>query len=150
MIIISAIITKEPKTPKSRRAITIDPFSLDLLKQYKIWQTQKISNCKYWNDSDRLFTKFNGEPIHPDTIGDWWDKFQERNNLKKHTLHSLRHTNASLLIACDTDVVTVAGRLGHANSGTTLKVYSHMFKARDEIAANAMAAIAKKSIDKYA
>ena len=48
------------------------------------------------------------------------------------------------------DVVTVAGRLGHAKSSTTLKVYSHMFKARDEIAANAMDAIAKKSIDKYA
>ena len=46
--------------------------------------------------------------------------------LKKHGLpenlnvHSLRHTNASLLIAGGADVATVAGLLGHAQPSTTL------------------------------
>lgn len=144
------IITKEPKTERSRREVTIDSYSLQLLLEYKEWQDKKIQNCKFWNDTDRLFTAYNGKPIHPDTIGDWWDKFQKRNNLPKHTLHSLRHTNASLLISSDMDVVTVAGRLGHANSSTTLKVYSHMFKSRDLIAAEAMAKIANDSLKKAA
>ena len=53
--------------------------------------------------------------------------------LKKHSLpenlniHSLRHTNASLLIAAGTDVTTVASMLGHSQPSTTLDIYSHAF-----------------------
>lgn len=137
------IITKSTKTDKSTRLLTIDDYSLDLLKEYKEWQDKKIAEAgRIWQDCDRLFTKAEGTPIHPDTIGDWWDKFQKKNGLKHHSLHSLRHTNASLLIACNTDVVTVSGRLGHSNPNTTLKVYSHMFKARDMVAAQNLAAFA--------
>ena len=42
-------------------------------------------------------------------------------------MHSLRHTNASLLIAQGVDVRTVAGLLGHAQPSTTLDIYSHAF-----------------------
>ena len=53
--------------------------------------------------------------------------------LKKHGLpenlnvHSLLHTNASLLIAGGTDVATVAGLLGHSQPSTTLDIYTHAF-----------------------
>lgn len=137
------IITKEPKTLKSKREITIDDYSLMLFEQYRDFQNHKKEKAgPLWIDTDRLFTKCDGTPIHPDTVGDWWDKFQEKNGLEHHTLHSLRHTNASLLIAYDTDVATVSGRLGHANANTTLKVYSHMFKARDRAAAQTLGNIA--------
>ncbi len=139
------IITKSTKTEKSNRVLTIDSYTLNLLKEYKQWQDEKIIETgKFWQDYDRLFTKVDGTPIHPDTVGDWWDKFQIKNGLKHHSLHSLRHTNASLLIACNTDVATVSGRLGHSNPNTTLKVYSHMFAARDVAAAENMAAFAFK------
>lgn len=39
-------------------------------------------------------------------------------------------------IANDTDVATVSGRLGHTNATTTLKIYTHQFKARDIAAAS--------------
>ena len=42
-------------------------------------------------------------------------------------VHSLRHTNASLLIAQGVDVRTVASRLGHAQASTTLDIYAHAF-----------------------
>ena len=38
---------------------------------------------------------------------------------------SLRHTNASLLIAQGVDVRTVASLLGHAQASTTLDIYAH-------------------------
>ena len=41
--------------------------------------------------------------------------------------HSLRHTNASLLIAQGVDVRTVASLLGHAQASTTLDIYAHAF-----------------------
>lgn len=53
-------------------------------------------------------------------------------------LHLLRHLSASELIASGADVRTVAGRLGHADATTTLRVYSHFFEARDQEAALAL------------
>jgi integrase len=39
----------------------------------------------------------------------------------------LRHTNASLLIAQNVDIRTVANLLGHAQPSTTLNIYVHSF-----------------------
>lgn len=50
------------------------------------------------------------------------------NNLPLNlSVHSLRHTNASLLIAQGVDVRTVASLLGHAQASTTLDIYAHAF-----------------------
>jgi integrase len=51
------------------------------------------------------------------------------------TLHGLRHTHASQLIAAGLDVVTVSRRLGHSNPSVTLNVYAHLFGNTDETAA---------------
>ena len=47
--------------------------------------------------------------------------------LQNLNFHSLRRTNASLLIAGGADVTTVASLLGHAQPSTTLDIYSHAF-----------------------
>ena len=46
-----------------------------------------------------------------------------------------RHTNASLLIAQDVDIVTVGRRLGHASPTITMKIYSHALRRPDQEAA---------------
>ena len=48
-------------------------------------------------------------------------------DLQDLNVHSLRHTNASLLIAQGVDVRTVASLLGHAQASTTLDIYAHAF-----------------------
>ena len=57
---------------------------------------------------------------------------------EKLNVHSLRHTNASLLIAGGTDVRTVAGLLGHAQPSTTLDIYSHAFDKNQKAASQAL------------
>lgn len=54
------------------------------------------------------------------------------------TLHSLRHTTASILISNNMDPQSVAGILGHAKSTTTLNIYSYFFKSKNQEAANIM------------
>jgi integrase len=56
------------------------------------------------------------------------------------TLHGLRHTHASQLIAAGLDVLTVSRRIGHASPAITLDVYGHMFKNTDARAAEIMEA----------
>jgi integrase len=47
------------------------------------------------------------------------------------TLHDLRHSHASMLIALDYSIVDVQRRLGHRKPDTTLRVYSHQWHYRD-------------------
>jgi integrase len=47
------------------------------------------------------------------------------------TLHDLRHSHASMLIAMDISVVDVQRRLGHRKPDTTLRIYSHQWKYRE-------------------
>lgn len=77
--------------------------------------------------------------MHPDSITDWVSKFILRHNLPKFSPHSLRHSNASLLIANGVSIPIVSKRLGHANVTTTTKIYAHAIQSADEKAANILA-----------
>ena len=133
------MITKEPKTKSGIRHFSLSIHACILLKKYKRWQLeQKLNAGDRWEESDRLFTSWNGKPIHPDTVTDWFSKFIKRSGLPYVTLHSLRHTNATLMIAEGTDVCTVSRRLGHANTATTLNIYAHALKSKDREAANTL------------
>lgn len=130
------VITKEPKTQSGNRKFVLSDSICKILKEYRIYYFEKkLSIGEQWEETDRLFTTWNGKPIYPDTVTSWFENFIKKNNLKKVTLHSLRHTNATIMIAEGVDVCTVSKRLGHANTSTTLNVYAHALKSRDSEAA---------------
>lgn len=133
-------ITKEPKTRSGKRKLTLSNAACALLLEYKKWQDQRRADMgDQWIESGRLFTKYNGEPIHPQTISDWFAKFLKRHpELPKVRLHSLRHTNATLLISEGVDIRTVSSRLGHAQTSTTLNIYTHALQSRDAAAADCL------------
>ncbi|WP_082726651.1 tyrosine-type recombinase/integrase [Limnochorda pilosa] len=51
------------------------------------------------------------------------------------TLHTFRHTHASLLIFAGADAKVVQRRLGHEDIRITLQTYGHLFKGQDKRAA---------------
>lgn len=57
------------------------------------------------------------------------------------TMHELRHTVASLLIAEGLDVKTVQRQLGHESAQTTLNTYAHAFESRSREAADTLGRI---------
>lgn len=131
------IITKGPKTASGRRQLTLSRSACNMLREHKKWQnTQRLQLSDRWIDTDRLFTAWNGSPMYPDTISGWFTDFINRNGFPKVTLHSLRHSNATLMIAEGVDICTVSQRLGHADTSTTLNVYAHAMKSRDLEAAD--------------
>ena len=69
-------------------------------------------------------------------ISGWFTDFIKKNGFPKVTLHSLRHSNATLMIAEGVDICTVSQRLGHADTSTTLNIYAHALKSRDIEAAD--------------
>lgn len=54
---------------------------------------------------------------------------------KGASLHLLRPSHASLLIADGVDIATVSARLGHSSVRTTQEIYAHMITSQDEEAA---------------
>ena len=83
---------------------------------------------KLLDEDDYLFRQPNGKPMCPSTFTYRFKLILKANNLPLDlNVHSLRHTNASLLIAQGVDVRTVASLLGHAQASTTLDIYAHAF-----------------------
>jgi len=136
----NGIYTGSTKTETSVRKISITKELISLLKEYKKWQNeQRLKKGDKWIDTDRLFTQENGLPMHPDTPDKWFKKFLRQNNLPPITIHGLRHTNASIMIANNVDIITVAGRLGHADKSTPVRIYGHMLNTKEKQAAEIIA-----------
>ncbi len=103
-----------------------------------------------WVDTDRLFITENGKPIGNSTPLKWLDNFFERTGLRKVTIHSFRHLNASLLINAGVDVKTVSATLGHSQVSATLNIYAHTFAQAQARASEAVANVLKFSDKKQA
>lgn len=127
------------KTASSQRSIKIPNAAVQLLRTFQKWQLQaRLRAGDQWQESGRIFTTWNGSPIHPDTVSGWFRDFVRKNDLPPVHIHSLRHTNATLLIAAGTNLQTVANRLGHANTTTTSKIYAHAIQSVDAAAADTL------------
>jgi len=121
-----------PKSAESIRYIRVSPSAMIVLAAYKqLWyDPQREALGDAWKDiDDRVFVNDFGAPLFPDSITKWFGKFIERTRLPKITVHSLRHTYASLLINDGIPLVVVAGNLGHAQVSTTNNYYSHVIKS---------------------
>ena len=123
-------IQTDLKTEGSHRVIKMNSYVMDMLKSYKEWQdNEKAEMGDKWEEHNKIFTQSNGKPIHPSTISKWYYYFIRENGLKESHLHSLRHTNATLLIASGVNVRTIASRLGHSQVSTTVNIaYGHLPK----------------------
>lgn len=137
------VITQTPKTRKSIRTIKVPQDCMDMLRKYKTYQLQeRLQLGDQWEDYDRLFTTWNGCPLHPSSVTSWFSKFARSLGLPDGiTIHSLRHTNASLLIAAGVNVRTVSARLGHAHTSTTMDIYSHAIQSADVAASKAIGSV---------
>lgn len=138
------IIEGDTKTYGSMRSFKLPSFIFDMLNSYRKCQLEeRIKVGDKWVDNDYIFTGWNGEAMSLDTLGSFLKKFTSKHNLKDIHLHSLRHTNASILIASGVDIKTVSTRLGHSNVSTTGDIYAHAIKTADAKASEAIENILK-------
>lgn len=123
------IYTDTTKTRKSKRVSKMPKYIMELLGQFKQEQDAEIQRIgSKWENHDRLFTKWNGAPMNPQTPFEWLQGYCERIGVPFKNIHSLRHLHASLLIFQGVDVVAVSSDMGHSEISTTLNMYSHMFQ----------------------
>ena len=135
-----------PKTDASARVIDISDDASDLLRQLRIEQSRACISPYVFSQDGRA------EPMHPTSPTRYFKKFGGRYGIDHFHPHKLRHTFASIAITNHADVASVSEKLGHANKGITLKMYTHAnaesIKAAGDIFRNALKA--KKDDSKQA
>ena len=111
----------DPKNEPSHRTITMPKKVLDEVQAY--WE-------KLLYEPMRLFD------ISYRTLNNHFRSWIDAAEVKKITIHGLRHSHASFLITNKMPITAISHRLGHANPKITLAVYSHMYKNDDKEIAN--------------
>lgn len=127
------IYEDSPKTEKSIRYISLPQETTALLREHLRAQLQqRFAMGDRWHNRDFVFTQENGEPMHPDSVTDWLNKFSKRHDLPHINPHAFRHTMASILYFNGVDSISISKRLGHAQPSTTTNIYAHIIEEADK------------------
>lgn len=119
-----------PKTHNSMRVISMDQQTMAILREWQIKQRKDLLRLGYnaMNGRQIVFNGRSNKPLSHVTLNDKFKYIQVKNGLKAISIHGLRHTHCSLLLAAGVSVNDVKDRLGHANIQTTLNIYAHVTK----------------------
>jgi integrase len=132
---------KGTKTHQQRR-IALDAETVEVLRTHLAQLDDVVESLGVKPESVAFVFSYSptgDKPMHPSTVTHRYRRLVERLGIDT-TLHSLRHYNATELIAAGVDIRTVAGRLGHGGGGTTtLRVYAAWVSEADQRAAATLA-----------
>ena len=131
---------KSPKTKHGRRTISVPPVVLATLKVHilKVQERRLLLGLGRAGRDDLLFPRWDGEVRSPHWLTQKFQLCMTALKIERVTLHCLRHTHASQLIASGMDVLTISRRLGHGSPAITLTVYGHLMTGADAKAAEVM------------
>ncbi len=107
------------KTASSRRAVPLLSTLASALKQHH--QLQGRPNPDYL-----LFTIDGVHPFDQSAVRRRFNRYLDKAGLRHVTIHSLRHTFASVLLASGGSIKAVQRAVGHASAQMTLDVYGHL------------------------
>ena len=90
----------------------------------------------YRADLDLIFANPDGTPLRPNSVSSAVSLLFRRLSLPQGaSLHSLRHSHGSHLLADGVPLPVVSERLGHSSVRTTAEVYAHAIRGQDDEAA---------------
>jgi integrase len=130
----------KPKTARGRRRIALDPLSVAALRaHHKTQAAERLAVGPAWPNSDMVFTRHDGTPLHPEYVRRQFDRRVARAGLPRIRFHDLRHTHATIALQAGVHPKVVSERLGHTTVAITLDIYSHAIPALQQDAAATIA-----------
>lgn len=142
----SHVMFKETKSAAGERSILLSDADVAELRAYRARYAEEALQCgKALTDNWLVFPASPVEPLEPRKPRAVSEAFSDRlakYGLKKAglSLHSLRHTHASILISKGVNIKVIQTRLGHAKPSITLDVYGHLMEEDQEQAVQALSA----------
>ncbi len=116
-----------PKTARSRRAISLAPALVDLMRPHLVGR----------QPDELVFFNGFGNPIRQNNFyGRRWQPAvrlaRTRGLTKSPRFHDLRHTHVAWLVAGNTPLPKIQQRLGHESIKTTIDVYGGLLRDTDD------------------
>jgi integrase len=128
-------------TAKSRR-LALDTGTVTALRAHRTRQLQeRLAWGADYSDAGLVFVREDGSPLNPSTIGQQLTVRAKQAGLPHVRVHDLRHSYATLALEAGVHPKVVSERLGHANIGITLDLYSHVSEGMDRGAADLVAGL---------
>ena len=106
-------VITEPKTPKSKRDVSMPDFLCEELGEY-------LKTLSETQSSDRIF-RISKSYLHHEM-----DRGAAESGVKRIRIHDIRHSAVSLLISMGFTAVAIGNRVGHESADITYR-YAHMF-----------------------
>ncbi|MBO0412455.1 site-specific integrase [Enterococcus hulanensis] len=121
-----------PKTKKSKRTITIDEETVNILKKWRKEQVKVYAELgiSTFRPKQLVFSNETNEFVTLSLPRKWLDSVITSHHLKRITNHGFRHTHATLLLEAGASMKDVQERLGHANIQITMNLYVHLTETR--------------------
>ncbi len=116
-------VITDPKTPKSKRNITIPDFLVEDLREY-------LDMLYSPDPNERVFC------VTKSFLEKEMSRGAKEAGLEKIRIHDLRHSHAALLIEMGFPILAVSNRLGHEKIQTTLQVYGHLYPNKQQMIAD--------------
>ncbi len=135
------IIVNTPKTKSSKRIISLDERTIEILKHWRKEQ-RKVYFAFGFNTSHKaqpVFTNQYNRHIRPSSVIYWMRSIAKKYQVREIKIHEFRHTHCSLLFESGATVLEVKERLGHANIEITMNIYAHVTKKQEEETADRFA-----------
>lgn len=128
----------QPKTKRSRRAVTLFPETVEALRAHRTRQLEeRLLVGSMWQDNDLVFPNEFGGFLSPQKARERLGSLLKRAGLPHVRFHDLRHSAATDWLKHDMHPKVASERLGHASVAITLDLYSHVTQTmqRDAVAA---------------
>ncbi|NQV22123.1 MAG: site-specific integrase [Rhodospirillales bacterium] len=138
---------KQPKTPRSRRAISLASIAVQALHRHRIAQaTERLRLGPAYIDNDLVNARPGGSPMNPHGLTYAFSELAKRNGLSVR-FHDLRHTHISHLLAAGVHPKIASERAGHASVSITMDVYSHLMPGLQQEAAERVDAALRLALE---
>jgi len=127
-------VLTSPKTPKSRRTLTLPPFAVTALREHRRRQLAERLAAGVATADGLVFVSPRGRPLSAGWISHRWADLADEIGVDV-TFHGLRHAQSSLLVARGVHPKVIAERLGHATITESMDRYAHVPRESDRAAA---------------
>ena len=139
------VFFKETKSKKNRTVSLPKTMMIRMALHRAAWLQRKQKAGQGWQ-GDLIFCADDGAPLRPDSVSAAVSLLCKKLGLPKGaSLHTLRHTHGSHLLAAGVPLPDVSKRLGHADPHVTATIYAHALDGGDNDAAQKWEEYEKKN-----